>query len=139
MVALAEVVVFDRDRRYANLDREALNAELNAWGRWMERHADFSGFPSMDNLQRAIYGAGGGQAGHRILCLEMPVGVYTTHQRVLKLDDEQQEAVTAWYVVRLKPDGTLWTLAEKCLRLQVTEQALRQRVSRARRRILGLA
>lgn len=124
--------------QYERLLLRAIDGELNEWGRWIERHADFEGFPPANILETWIGGSGGGVPGHRILCLDMPVGIYATHGRVLRLSEEQRAAVEAWYIVRVKADGTLWSLDEKCLRLGIAERTLRDRVRQAKLRILGL-
>jgi len=132
----AEVIPFDK--RYEKLERRALEGELNRWGKWIEKHSDYEGYPGVNILQAFLEGRGGGTPGHRILCLDMPTDVYSVHNRILMLSEEQREAVWVYYVTRLKADGTLWSLEERCKRLGVTEVAFRMRVSRARRRLLGL-
>lgn len=125
-----------RDTHY---EMQGIKAELNAWGRWIERHLDYEGYPGISALEAWRNGAGGGTPGHRILCLDMPTGVYATHARILlTLTEYEREAVWIWYVVRVKPDGTIWPIDHKCRAAGITEVALRQRVSRARRKIAGL-
>lgn len=119
-------------------ERRVLNAELNRWGHWIEMHSDYEGYPGVNILAAYIGGSGGGGAGHRILCLDMPTAIYATHARVLTLSEPEQEAVWIWHVTRVKPDGTLWSVAERCERLGITEEVLRKRLSRARQRILGV-
>lgn len=121
-----------------SLERQAVDGELNRWGRWIERHADYEGFPAVNSLVAALQGAGGGQPGHRILCLDMPDNIYATHGRILRLSEREREAVYLFYAVKLKPDGTLWTVTEKCRIYGIQEDSMRRRVSRARHRILGL-
>lgn len=117
---------------------DGINAELNAWGRWIERHMDYEGYPGINAVEAWLMGRGGGTGGHRILCLDMPTHIYATHGRVLRLTEFEQEAIWVWYVVRVKPDGTIWPIEHKCKTAGITEAALRQRVSRARRKIAGL-
>jgi hypothetical protein len=126
------------DRRYERLELRALDGELNSWGRWIERHADYTGFPSANMLETYIGGDGGGVPGHTILCLDMPVPVWATHHRVLRLHLDLQDAICACYVVRMKEDGTMWTLVEKCLKLGIAERTMRWRIAEAKRKILGL-
>ena len=121
------------------IDRQAIHGELNRWGRWVERHADYTGHASINNLVAALYGAGGGTAGHRILCLDMPDGIYATHGRVIRLPEAEQEAVYLAYAVKLKPDGTLWSMEEKCRIAGIQIDSMRRRLSRAKYRILGTA
>lgn len=133
MVALATEV-----RRYERLERSALEGELNRWGKWLETHSEFEGYPGVNILIAFIGGGGGGIPGHRILCLDMPTDIYATHGRVIRLPEAEQEAVWLKYVTRLKPDGTLWTVRERCVKADISEDAFHQRLSRARSRILGL-
>lgn len=125
------------DRRYERYELQGIDRELNAWGRWIEQRIDYEGFPSFSAGMQLV-SWGGGVYGDRILCLDMPTAIYAAHSRVLRLPEHEQEAVWIWYVIRVKPDGTLWPIAHKCKSAGITEAALRQRVSRARRKIAGL-
>lgn len=118
--------------------RRAIDGELNRWGKWIERHADYSGHPSINAIVAQLYGAGGGSPGHRILCLEMPTGVYATHMRILMLTENEREAVYLYFAVQVKDDGTLWTAQEKCRIYGIKEDSLRRRLARARYKILGI-
>lgn len=118
--------------------RRAIDGELNRWGRWIEKHADYTGHPSINAIVAQLYGAGGGSPGHRILCLEMPTGVYATHMRVLMLTENEREAVYLYFAVQVKEDGTLWTAQEKCRLYGIKEDSLRRRLARARYKILGI-
>lgn len=120
------------------LTRQAIDSELNRWGRWIERHADYTGHPSINVLVAQFYGAGGGTPGHRILCLDMPDHIYATHGRVLRLTESEKEAVYLFFAVKLKSDGTLWTVEERCRIYGIKEESLRRRLARARYKILGL-
>lgn len=133
------VAVMQMDRRYEQLERRALEGELNRWGKWIERHSDYEGYPRANILIAFLHGRGGGAAGHRILCLDMPTDVYSVHHRILMLTEALQESVWIYYVTRLKPDGTLWTLQERCRRAGVAEEALKQRLKRARNKLLGIS
>lgn len=126
------------DVRYERLFRRALETELNRWGRWIERHSDYEGYPGVNILEAFLMGRGGGIAGHRILCLDMPTDVYSVHHRVLMLTDTLQESVWIYYVTRVKTDGTLWTLQERCKVADIEEKTLRNRLSDARRQLLGI-
>lgn len=121
-----------------HLTRQAIDGELNRWGRWIERNADYSGYPSINALVAQLHGAGGGTPGHRVLCLDMPDSIYATHARILMLNELEREAVYLFFAVKLKPNGTLWTVAEKSRIYGIKEDSLRRRMSRARYRILGL-
>lgn len=135
MAAVMSVVI---DRRAERFKLQGINADLNAWGRWIELHMDYEGYPGINALEAWRAGRGG-SPGHRILCLDMPTAVYAVHGRVIQvLTEYEREAVWIWYVVRVKPDGTIWPIEHKCRRAGITEEALRKRVSRARRRLAGL-
>lgn len=126
--------------RYSSLtkvERSMLNASLERWGDWWEKNGEFDGYPSVNILESYI-GSDLGLPGHRILCLEMPVGVYCTHQRVLKLSELEQDAICIWYIPRVKENGQLYTVDEKCKLLSIDKWALRKRVQRAKLRIAGI-
>ena len=118
-------------------ERKELNASLERWGDWMEKHGDFDGYPGINILESYI-GSDLGAPGHRILCLEMPVGVYCTHQRVLRLPEVEQQAVWLWYVPRMKPNGQTYSISEKCRIVEMNEWLLRKRVQNAKLRIMGI-
>lgn len=136
-MSAAEVLPYDP--KYDRLFRRALEGELNRWGKWIENHCDYEGYPGVNVLVGFLLGRGGGTAGHRILCLDMPTDVYAVHGRVVRLPEEQQEALWLYYVTRLKPNGTLWTLPERCARAGVSEEDLKARLSSARERLLGIS
>ena len=127
----------ERTSRLTRVERAQLNASLNRWGDWMEKHGDFDGYPGV-NILESFIGSDLGMPGHRILCLEMPTGVYCTHQRVLRLPELERQAIWLWYVPTMKGNGTTYTVKEKCLLVGLREDALRQRVYRARLRIAGV-
>lgn len=121
------------------LFRRAIDSELNQWGGWLERHADYEGFPGANILVAFTNGRGGGLPGHRVLCLDMPSAIYATHGRVLLLPENEREAVYLYFAFRLKPDGhSFWTVEEKCQVAGIDERTMRRRLSRARYRIAGL-
>lgn len=121
-----------------SLLRRAIDGELNQWGSWLERNSDYRGYPRTDNIQAFLNGAGGGTAGHRILCLDMPTHIYAIHGRVLLLPEAEREAVYLYFAFRLKPDGTLWTVEAKCAVVGIDRESMRRRLARARYRIAGL-
>lgn len=125
------------DNRYERYELQGINRELHNWGHWIEQRIDYEGFPAFSiGLQLVSWGSG--VYGDRILCLDMPTAIYATHARVLRLPEHEQEAVWIWYVVRVKPDGTIWPVEHKCRTVGISEAALRQRIHRARRKIAGL-
>lgn len=124
--------------QYERLYERALEGELNRWGNWIEKHSDFSGYPGINIIESFIGGGGGGIKGHRILCLEMPTEVYATHGRVLRLEEMEREAIWLRYVTRVKEDGTLWTIRERCALAKITLEEFSKRLERAKEKILGI-
>src|SRR4051794_716020 len=47
--------------------RSALECELEEWGKWIEDHSDYEGYPRADAVQAWIEGFGGGRSGHKVL------------------------------------------------------------------------
>lgn len=138
MYAGAVSAVVERNRQLERYELQGIDRELNQWGRWIEMRIDYEGFPSV-SVGTQLINWGTGVYGDRILCLDMPTHIYAVHGRVIRLREHEQEAVWIWYVIRVKPDGTLWPIDHKCRVAGISEPALRQRVSRARRRIAGLS
>ena len=105
----------------------------------MERHAQVNGYPRQDNLMAFLQGAGGGIGRDRILCLDMPEQIALTNIRVMNfMKEPERVAVFLWFVIRIKPDGTEWTVKERCERFHISYDTLRWRVNRARYQFLGL-
>lgn len=125
------------ERKFERYELQGINRELNEWGRWIELRIDYEGYPSFSAGMQLV-ALGGGTPSDRILCLDMPTRIYATHARVLMLSEHERDAVWIWYVIRVKPDGTLWPIEHKCRTVGISESAIRQRVSRARRKIAGL-
>jgi len=128
----------DQKKQLERYERAQLERELNQWGRWIEGHYDYKGYPSIDIIERARIGSGGGSQGHKILCLDMPAGIYATHARVLRLPEAEQDAILIRYCVKIKDDGTFWTITDLCIRAGIKLQSFNQRLWRARQRIMGL-
>lgn len=118
--------------------RKAIESELNAWGRWIEKRLDYHGFSKSSSLAAFTEGRGTGIGGHRILCLDMPVHIYATHGRVLRLTEEERYAINVWFIFRMKEDGTLWGLAEKAAVVGMDPVELRRLVNISVRKISGL-
>jgi len=137
MAALPILTGVVRESRLTITERRELNRLLNRWGDWMEKHGDFDGYPSI-NILESFIGSDMGMPGHRILCLEMPIDVYATHQRVIRLPEIERVAVWLWYVPLTKENGTIRSISERCEKTGISEENLRKRVSRARQRIAGI-
>ena len=126
------------DGRHDRLTMKAVHGELNRWGKWHEDHSDFQGYPTANILETYIGASRTGEPGHRVLMLDMPVGVWATHHRVLRLTEVLQEVVIAQYMHTTREDGTYWTLLEKANRLNVSRETFSIRLHRAKRRVAGL-
>lgn len=128
-----------RDRLRERLERQELEGELNRWGKWIESHFDYEGYPGVNVIEAYLQGRGGGTGGHAILCLDWPTDVYVVHRRlILVVPDAERESIWLRYCVRLKPDGTLWREEEVAIRAGIELESFRKRIQRAKRRLLGL-
>jgi hypothetical protein len=112
-----------------------VNALLSQWGAWIWENRDFEGYPSSDPITSFINGAGGSRPGHRIICRDMPKAVTLTHVLWLMLPEHEGVAVYAEYVPGVSETGLMWTRAQKCQVLKLSEEAFRKRLQRARIRI----
>jgi len=127
------------ERLVHGADRSELEDSLQAWGKWIEEHADYEGYPQADAINSWVEGFGGGKKGHRILCLVMPIRVQATHLRVVTtLNESEREAIWIQYVTVTKEDGTIWTMEERLAKAGILRNAFDQRLYKARRRLLGL-
>jgi hypothetical protein len=142
MNAVAVDVGADAERAERRLDgreRSRLEYELEAWGKWWEERAEFTGHASASAITAFLEGFGGGAWGDRILCQEMPNGVYWTHQRWLRLPDDQREVVWNHYVAAVDPNtGRCPTPEQKAALLGISWGNYRVRLCRARFAIMGL-
>lgn len=120
------------------LERSYVNSKLNAWGRWMERHWEESGYPRWDSVAGVLNGAGGSAPSSRVLCLEKPEPIALTHLAVLKLPEPERLAVTVYYVFRVNSDGQLLDLRTKCDVGALDYNQMRKDLGRARYHFLGL-
>lgn len=149
---MAAVMAAEVDHGYTWRHIDSL---LEDWGTWIERNADWTGYPS----QSAIFGVvdvGGefnwfrvrqftamGQSnlifgGHRVLCYEMPERIRATNLMVGRLSDDQYDAVLARYALGVRDDGLKFTMEDKARALGITIVALEERLRRARARLLEI-
>jgi hypothetical protein len=127
-----------RDRSYERNLLRAVDGELNRWGKWHEARWDWSSYPKASATENFKTGERASQAGHRILMLDMPVGIWATHHRVMALEEELRELVSAWYIIRVKEDGTAWTPREKSERIGIPLIEWRRLLRAAQMRIAGI-
>lgn len=135
MMAVAEV---QPTRTLDQYERAALRRELSRWGSWMDRRDDFNPYPTMDNVERARVGRGGGTQGHRILCLDMPDDVYATHWRVIGLVEPLRKVVWSVHCNIVTKTGDLIPWEWRCVRIGLTERTGRRMYSRALLAIAGI-
>lgn len=138
--ALAVEIEQDVERHIPGRDVSWIDALFREWGAWIWEHRNFEGYPTADSVTAFITGAGGGIGGHRVLCRDFPEGqkgkrLCMTHALYILLPEHEQQAVFAEYVPGVLESGKLWTRAEVCNRLGITEEGFRKRLQRARVRI----
>ena len=125
----------ERPYKYDRLIIRAVHGELDRWGRWIDAHSHYQGYPR-DNILVTYIGSDIVPVGHRVLMQDMPAGIWKTHHRVLKLSEPLRDVVCAWYMARVKEDGTLWKMGEKAEIMGISVDTFRQRLRRGK---LGLA
>lgn len=137
MNAIAEIIPLRRDLSEVIPGRERswIDAVLNQWGEWQWKRRHFEGYKTCDSVQGFLNGAGGGDFGHRILCLDPPRWFLLTHALYLMLPDHEKVAVFAEYVPGVGDDGRCWSREQKCLALGISDEGYRKRLQRARYRI----
>jgi hypothetical protein len=143
MNAVAEVTNEDDqderiERRMDGRERSWLECRLQIWGDWHEQNDDYQGFPRASSISMFLDGFGGGSFGSRCLLVPRPEDVRWVDIRVLRLPDHEQLAVWAHYVPWVQEDGRIWSPESKARLLGISWAAYRQRLTRARFRILEL-
>lgn len=119
-------------------ERAQLRRELFRWGRWMERQAEHSGYPSADSFAAEVFGCGGGLNGHRVLMLDMPDSVWATNARVMRLDEPLRAAIRSIYADIVTTDGKVISWLRRAQRIQISEETLRWQHEKALRLIAGI-
>jgi hypothetical protein len=118
---------------HTSTEYEHLDSLLRDWGEWQEKHSEDAVLPT----QAAFCMMHSDQpAGSRILCAEMSPRVYDVNIAVQMLRVRYRAALLVWYAVQLKETGGYWTPDEKAHLFGCTLNALRLRVSRAKRVLL---
>jgi hypothetical protein len=107
-----------------------LHADLQRWGDWFERHSEDASLPHQSS-HTLIYSDQ--PAGHKILCAEMSKTIWRLHYQILKLPERHQDALLLWYAINLKPLGGHWEPSEKAHKINLSLNAFRVRVSKARK------
>lgn len=132
-----------------------LTWRLDEWGEWIERHADWTSYPSQAAIAGVVDVAGAFDwfrvtqftakghsglifGGHRILCYEMPERVRRTNLIINRLSDEQYDAVLAQYALGVREDGVRFTKEDKARALDISVVAFDRRLERARARLVEI-
>lgn len=105
-----------------------MDALLKRWGHVCELIRGWHGYPTSDTTHRAVFGGGGSM----LPIPDIPAVVVQINAHILKLPDDNANAVTIWYAWQLNPGGGWWGHAEKALALGINEHTLRSRVRRGR-------
>lgn len=135
MSAVANVIPL---RQLDQYERQALRRELSRWGAWQDKQMAHEGYPSADNIQRSIMGAGGGFGGHRVLILDMPDDVWKVNARVMRLPERLQAIIRAVHCNVMTDLGLLSTFENRCQRMGLSERTGRRLYTQALLAIAGI-
>lgn len=141
-----------RAKKDSSLNPNYLRQLCNDWGEYVDRAADWTGYPGQssvvgiyetlnthDALSWPLPGGGSYRYAlpnrHAILCAEMPRALIEIHQAVIRLDDELRGAFTFWYAYSLTPDGRLWDRHAKANFVGLSYEAFKELVQRARNQV----
>jgi hypothetical protein len=136
-------------------DWRVIDSMLWQWGHWIENNADRASYPSRAAIAGVVdvqnqfswfrvrqFTAKGHSnlifGGHRILCQDMPERVRATNLMVNRLADEQYDAVLAKYALVLRPDGLRFTEDQQAMALDISVEAFKSRLRRARERLVEI-
>lgn len=106
----------------------AMYAWLKRWGKVCELIRGWHGYPTSDTTYRAVFGGGDAM----LPIPDIPSMVIQINAYVLKLPDENMNAVTIWHAWSLNPGGGWWSPGDKALALGINEHTLRSRERRGR-------
>lgn len=112
--------VLQRPDRY---QMDGMRLLLKRWGSVCELVRGWNSYPTSDTTYRAVYGGGGG----RLPIPEIPSLVIQINHYILRLPDENMNAVAITYAWQLNPGGGWWGPAEKAVALGINEHTLRSR------------
>lgn len=110
-----------------------LDSLLRDWGAWQERHCEDVVLPKQAAFLMIVSDQ---PARSRVLCADMSKSVQFIHCCQLTLPRRYRAALFAWYAIQMKESGGYWTADEKAAILGLSVNALRMRVTRARRVLL---
>jgi hypothetical protein len=109
---------------------DELDGLLQRWGAWQERHCEDVVLPRQAAFCMIVSDQ---PPGPRILCGDMARDVQELQVAFLMLRLRPQKALYLWYAVQLKEGGGYWSPDEKAELFGCSLNALRCRVTRARR------
>jgi hypothetical protein len=112
---------------------DALDTLLQQWGAWQERHCEDVILPRQAAFCMIVSDQ---PPGSRVLCADMSEDVQNLQRAFLMLRLRPQKALYLWYAVQLKEGGGYWSPDEKAALFACSLNALRCRVTRARRVLL---
>jgi hypothetical protein len=108
-----------------NHQMSVMRAVLTKWGAICELSRNWNGYPTSDTTYRAAFGRGGGK---RLPIPNIPAFATLTSGEVMKLPDDEGNAVTIWYAHHFNAQGQWLTGADKAMLLHVCPRTLRYRV-----------
>lgn len=117
--------VLQRPDRYQMAGMDAL---LKRWGKVCELIRGWHGYPTSDTTYRAVFGGGGSM----LPIPDIPCVVVQINAHILRLPDDNCNAITIWYAWQCNPGGGWWSNADKAFALGLNEHTLRSRVRKGR-------
>jgi hypothetical protein len=123
-------------QRYDRYAMAGMRALLRKWGAICEQARNWNGYPSMDTTYRARLGPG---YGRRLPICEVPSFAVQLSREVMKLPDDESNAVTIWYCHTFNFAGQWLSTRDKALLLGICEDTLRCRERAGRERLLFTA
>lgn len=113
-----------------SLGYDELDSLLQRWGAWQERHCQDVVLPQQSAFCMIVSDQ---PPGPRILCADMAEDIQDLQRAFLMLRCRPQNALLLWYAVQLKEGGGYWSPDQKAAVFGCSLNALRCRVTRARR------
>lgn len=132
---ISDVPLLEPEIRIPGRDLSWIDATFSAWGEWIWRNRDYEGYPAADSVTSFLMGSGGGSFGSRVPLYDPPEVVRLAHASYIMLPEHEGIVVFAEFVPGANEDGQLWTRAQKCASVKLTEETYRKRLWRAKVRI----
>jgi hypothetical protein len=122
--------------RYDRYQMASIRALLRKWGAICEQARNWNGYPSCDTTYRARLGSG---YSARLPICEIPSFAVQLSNEVMKLPDDESNAITLWYAHNFNAAGQWMTIEDKALILRVSVDKLRSRERAGRERLMFTA